>query len=116
MYGDVDLLMLETIVDTLTAKAPIASITELFEKSGKRVPLVISGTVVDRSGRILSGQTVEAFLISIAHADPLVVGLNCALGPGETEPYIEELAHATKRYVSPYPNAGLPDPLPPTRF
>src|SRR5438445_730642 len=77
-----DLLMVETIFDTLNAKAAIAAITELFEKSGKRVPLVISGTVTDRSGRILSGQTVEAFLISIAHAQPMAVGLNCALGPG----------------------------------
>jgi 5-methyltetrahydrofolate--homocysteine methyltransferase len=116
LEGGVDLLLVETIFDTLNSKAAIAAITELFESTGKRVPLVISGTVVDRSGRILSGQTVEAFLISIAHADPLVVGLNCALGPGEMEPYIEELAHATNRYVSAYPNAGLPDPLSPTGF
>ncbi|MFN2621237.1 MAG: methionine synthase [Chthoniobacterales bacterium] len=116
LEGGVDLLLVETIFDTLNAKAAIAAITELFESTGRRVPLVISGTVVDRSGRILSGQTVEAFLISIAHADPLVVGLNCALGPGEMEPYIEELAHATNRYVSAYPNAGLPDPLSPTGF
>src|SRR5436190_9320544 len=116
LEGGVDLLMLETIFDTLNAKAAIAAITELFEKTGKTVPLIISGTVTDRSGRILSGQTVEAFLTSIAHADPLVVGLNCALGPGEMEPYIEELAHGTNRYVSAYPNAGLPDPLSPTGF
>src|SRR5204862_5668366 len=116
LEGGVDLLLVETIFDTLTSKAAIAAITELFDATGKRIPLVFSGTVVDRSGRILSGQTVEAFLISIAHADPLVVGLNCALGPGEMEPYIEELAHATKRYVSAYPNAGLPDPLSPTGF
>ncbi|HEY8835990.1 MAG TPA: homocysteine S-methyltransferase family protein, partial [Chthoniobacterales bacterium] len=116
LEGGVDLLMVETIFDTLNAKAAIAAITELFEKTGKRVPLIISGTVTDRSGRILSGQTVEAFLTSIAHADPLVVGLNCALGPGEMEPYIEELAHGTSRYVSAYPNAGLPDPLSPTGF
>jgi 5-methyltetrahydrofolate--homocysteine methyltransferase len=116
LEGGVDLLMVETIFDTLNAKAAIAAITELFEKLGRTVPLVISGTVTDRSGRILSGQTVEAFLTSIAHADPLVVGLNCALGPGEMEPYIEELAHGTSRYVSAYPNAGLPDPLSPTGF
>ncbi|MCA1660308.1 MAG: homocysteine S-methyltransferase family protein, partial [Verrucomicrobiaceae bacterium] len=116
MEGGVDLLMVETIFDTLNAKAAIAAISELFEKSGKRVPLIISGTVTDRSGRILSGQTVEAFLTSIAHADPLVVGLNCALGPAEMEPYIEELAHGSTRYVSAYPNAGLPDPLSPTGF
>ncbi|HSP45801.1 MAG TPA: homocysteine S-methyltransferase family protein, partial [Chthoniobacterales bacterium] len=116
LEGGVDLLMIETIFDTLNAKAAITAITELFETTGKTVPLIISGTVTDRSGRILSGQTVEAFLTSIAHADPLVVGLNCALGPGEMEPYIEELAHGTRRYVSAYPNAGLPDPLSPTGF
>jgi 5-methyltetrahydrofolate--homocysteine methyltransferase len=116
MEGGVDLLMVETIFDTLNAKAAIAAIAELFEKSGKSVPLIISGTVTDRSGRILSGQTVEAFLTSIAHAKPLVVGLNCALGPGEMEPYIEELAHGTSLFTSAYPNAGLPDPLSPTGF
>src|SRR5687768_12641396 len=116
MEGGVDLLMVETIFDTLNAKAAIAAISELFQKSGKSVPLIISGTVTDRSGRILSGQTVEAFLTSIAHAKPLVVGLNCALGPAEMEPYIEELAHGPSKYVSAYPNAGLPDPLSPTGF
>jgi 5-methyltetrahydrofolate--homocysteine methyltransferase len=116
LEGGVDLLFVETIFDTLNAKAAIAAIAELFEKTGRSVPLIISGTVTDRSGRILSGQTVEAFLTSIAHADPLVVGLNCALGPGEMEPYIEELAHVTRKYVSAYPNAGLPDPLSPTGF
>jgi 5-methyltetrahydrofolate--homocysteine methyltransferase len=116
LEGGVDLLMVETIFDTLNAKAAIAAIAELFEKTGKIVPLIISGTVTDLSGRILSGQTVEAFLTSIAHAKPLVVGLNCALGPGEMEPYIEELAHGTSKYVSAYPNAGLPDPLSPTGF
>jgi 5-methyltetrahydrofolate--homocysteine methyltransferase len=116
MEGGVDLLMVETIFDTLNAKAAIAAISELFEKTGKSVPLVISGTVTDRSGRILSGQTVEAFLTSISHAKPLVVGLNCALGPAEMEPYIEELAHGSSKYVSAYPNAGLPDPLSPTGF
>jgi 5-methyltetrahydrofolate--homocysteine methyltransferase len=116
LEGGVDLLMVETIFDTLNAKAAIAAITELFERSGQTVPLIISGTVTDRSGRILSGQTVEAFLTSIAHAQPLVVGLNCALGPGEMEPYIEELAHGSSLYTSAYPNAGLPDPLSPTGF
>jgi 5-methyltetrahydrofolate--homocysteine methyltransferase len=116
LEGGVDLLAVETIFDTLNAKAAIAAITELFEKTGRRIPLLISGTVTDRSGRILSGQTVEAFLTSIAHAEPLIVGLNCALGPGEMEPYIEELAHTTSNYVSAYPNAGLPDPLSPTGF
>jgi 5-methyltetrahydrofolate--homocysteine methyltransferase len=116
LEGGVDLLMVETIFDTLNAKAAIAAIAEIFEKSGRRVPLIISGTVTDLSGRILSGQTVEAFLTSIAHAKPLVVGLNCALGPREMEPYIEELAHGPSPYTSAYPNAGLPDPLSPTGF
>src|SRR3954470_22790023 len=116
LEGGVDLLLVETIFDTLNSKAAIAAISELFETTGKRVPLIISGTVTDRSGRILSGQTVEAFLTSISHADPLVVGLNCALGPAEMEPYIEELAHGTNKYVAAYPNAGLPDPLSPTGF
>lgn len=116
LEGGVDLLMVETIFDTLNAKAAIAAITEIFEECGKRVPLIISGTVTDRSGRILSGQTVEAFLISIAHAKPMVVGLNCALGPREMEPYIEELARGASRYTIAYPNAGLPDPLSPTGF
>jgi 5-methyltetrahydrofolate--homocysteine methyltransferase len=116
LEGGVDLLMVETIFDTLNAKAAIAAITEIFEKSGQTVPLIISGTVTDLSGRILSGQTVEAFLVSITHAKPLVVGLNCALGPREMEPYIEELAHGSSRYTSAYPNAGLPDPLSPTGF
>src|SRR5256714_8147601 len=116
LEGGVDLLLVDTTFDTLNAKAAIAAISELFETTGKRVPLIISGTVTDRSGRILSGQTVEAFLISIAHANPVVVGLNCALGPAEMEPYIEELAHAAETYVAAYPNAGLPDPLSPTGF
>jgi 5-methyltetrahydrofolate--homocysteine methyltransferase len=116
LEGGVDLLMVETIFDTLNAKAAIAAIAEIFEEAAQTVPLIISGTVTDRSGRILSGQTVEAFLTSIAHAEPLVVGLNCALGPREMEPYIEELAHGPSPYTSAYPNAGLPDPLSPTGF
>src|SRR6266576_6517694 len=89
LEGGVDLLFVETIFDTLNAKAAIAAITELFAKLGRTVPLIISGTVTDRSGRILSGQTVEAFLTSIEHARPLVIGLNCALGPDEMEPFLE---------------------------
>src|SRR3954469_17601272 len=116
LQGGVDVLLVETIFDTLNSKAAIAAISDLFQTTGKRIPLIISGTVTDRSGRILSGQTVEAFLTSIAHAEPLVVGLNCALGPAEMEPYIEELAHTTNKYVAAYPNAGLPDPLSPTGF
>jgi 5-methyltetrahydrofolate--homocysteine methyltransferase len=114
--GDVDLLIVETIFDTLNAKAALFAIAEVFEKSGKKLPLIISGTVTDRSGRTLSGQTVEAFLISIANAQPLIVGLNCSLGPDEMEPYIEELARISPYYMSAYPNAGLPDPLSETGF
>ncbi len=114
--GDVDLLIVETIFDTLNAKAALFAIAEVFEKTGKKIPLMISGTVTDRSGRTLSGQTVEAFLISIAHAHPLVAGLNCALGPDEMEPFIEEFARVAPFYVSAYPNAGLPDPLSETGF
>ena len=114
--GGVDVLAVETIFDTLNAKAAIAAIMQVFERAGKTVPLIISGTVTDRSGRTLSGQTVEAFLISVAHANPLVLSLNCALGPDEMEPYIEELAHTATTYTCAYPNAGLPDPLSATGF
>ena len=114
--GDVDLLIVETIFDTLNAKAALFAISEVFEQTGKTVPLMISGTVTDRSGRTLSGQTVEAFLISVGHVQPLILGLNCALGPDEMEPYIEELARTSPYYLSAYPNAGLPDPLSETGF
>src|SRR5437773_125226 len=116
LEGDVDLLLVETIFDTLNAKAALFAIAKVFEQTGKKVPLMISGTVTDRSGRTLSGQTVEAFLISIAHAQPLIVGLNCALGPDEMEPYVEELARISPNLISAYPNAGLPDPLSETGF
>src|SRR5438105_7861930 len=116
LEGGVDLLMVETIFDTLNAKAALFAIAEAFEESGRTIPLVISGTVTDRSGRILSGQTVEAFLNSIEHARPLAIGLNCALGPDEMEPFLEELAHTSSTFVRAYPNAGLPDPLCETGF
>jgi 5-methyltetrahydrofolate--homocysteine methyltransferase len=116
LEGGVDLLAVETIFDTLNAKAAISAISQVFEKAGKNIPLIISGTVTDRSGRTLSGQTVEAFLISVAHAKPLVLSLNCALGPDEMEPYVEELSHHAITYTGAYPNAGLPDPLSPTGF
>src|SRR5881397_678615 len=116
MEGDVDLLIVETVFDTLNAKAALFAIAEVFEKTGKKLPLMISGTVIDKAGRNLSGQTVEAFLISIAHAQPLIVGLNCSLGPDEMEPYIEELARISPYFMSAYPNAGLPDPLSETGF
>src|ERR1043165_8765322 len=83
---------------------------------GRTLPLMISGTITDRSGRTLSGQTLEAFLISVRHAQPLILGLNCALGPDEMEPYIEELSRISPYYSSAYPNAGLPDPLSETGF
>ncbi|MBO0695705.1 MAG: homocysteine S-methyltransferase family protein [Verrucomicrobia bacterium] len=116
LEGGVDLLIVETIFDTLNGKAALFAITDAFQETGRSVPLMISGTVIDKSGRNLSGQTVEASLISIAHAQPLVVGLNCSLGPDEMEPFVEELARISPYYMSAYPNAGLPDPLSPTGF
>src|SRR5438477_810932 len=109
--GNVDLLIVETIFDTLNGKAALFAAADVFEQKGKKLPLIVSGTVTDKAGRTLSGQTVEAFLISIAHAKPLVTGLNCSLGPDEMNPFIEELARVAPVYVSAYPNAGLPDPL-----
>lgn len=107
--GGADLLLLETIFDTLNAKAAIYAIEEEFEARGARVPLMISVTITDASGRTLSGQTLEAFWISIRHANPLSVGINCALGGNEMRPYIEELSKIADTYVSAYPNAGLPN-------
>ena len=116
LEGGVDLLIVETIFDTLNGKAALFAISDAFEKIGGNVPLMISGTVIDKSGRNLSGQTVEASLISIAHAEPLIFGLNCSLGPDEMVPFVEELARVSPYYMSAYPNAGLPDPLSPTGF
>src|SRR5213083_2250520 len=116
LEGGVDLLIVETIFDTLNGKAALFAISDAFEKIGGNVPLMISGTVIDKSGRNLSGQTVEASLISIAHAEPLIFGLNCSLGPDEMEPFVEELARVSPYYMSAYPNAGLPDALSPTGF
>ena len=116
LEGGVDLLIVETIFDTLNGKAALFAITDALERTGHKVPLMISGTVIDKSGRNLSGQTVEASLISIAHAEPVIVGLNCSLGPDEMEPFVEELARISPYYMSAYPNAGLPDPLSPTGF
>ena len=114
--GGVDLLLAETTFDTLNLKAALFAIEEQFEKLGYRLPVMASGTITDASGRTLTGQTTEAFWISISHAPLLSVGLNCALGPKELRPYIEELARIAPIYVSCYPNAGLPDPLSPTGF
>ncbi len=107
--GGADLLLLETIVDTLNAKAGIVAIEEVFEERGVRLPLMLSVTVTDRSGRTLSGQTIDAFWVSIAHAKPFSVGINCSLGAREMRPYVAELARLADCWVSCYPNAGLPN-------
>jgi 5-methyltetrahydrofolate--homocysteine methyltransferase len=115
--GGADVLLVETIFDTLNAKAALFAIDEFFEQSGERLPIIISGTVTDASGRILSGQTVTAFWHSVRHARPLAVGLNCALGAALMRPYIQELAKvAQDTYISCYPNAGLPNPMSETGF
>ncbi len=114
--GGADLLLIETIFDTLNAKAAIFAVEAEFERRGIRVPVMISGTVTDASGRILSGQTVEAFWHSVRHARPISVGLNCALGATLMRPYIEELAKIADCFVSVYPNAGLPNPMSDTGF
>jgi 5-methyltetrahydrofolate--homocysteine methyltransferase len=115
--GGVDLFLVETIFDTLNAKAAIFALDELMEDSGERLPVIVSGTVTDASGRILSGQTVTAFWHSVRHAKPLAIGLNCALGATLMRPYIEELAKAAgATAISCYPNAGLPNPMSDTGF
>ncbi|MGA4643678.1 methionine synthase [Limisphaera sp. 4302-co] len=114
--GGVDVLLIETIFDTLNAKAAVFAAEEVFEAAGRRLPVMISGTITDRSGRTLIGQTLEAFWIAVEHARPLTVGLNCALGPREMRPFAEELAGMVSAYTCFYPNAGLPDPLSPTGF
>jgi 5-methyltetrahydrofolate--homocysteine methyltransferase len=108
--------LVETVFDTLNAKAAIFAIEEFFENSKQRLPLMISGTVTDASGRILSGQTVEAFWNSLRHAKPIMFGLNCALGATLMKPYIAELAKICDTAVSCYPNAGLPNPMSDTGF
>ncbi|MEY3410913.1 MAG: methionine synthase, partial [Pseudomonadota bacterium] len=114
--GGVDILMVETIFDTLNCKAALFAIDAFFEESGKRLPLMISGTVTDASGRILSGQTVPAFWHSVRHAKPLTIGLNCALGAALMRPYAEELSKIADTFVCIYPNAGLPNPMSDTGF
>ncbi len=117
LEGGCDLYIVETIFDTLNAKAAIFALDELMEASGERLPVIVSGTVTDASGRILSGQTVAAFWHSVRHARPLAVGLNCALGAAMMRPYIEELGKAAAdTWVSCYPNAGLPNPMSETGF
>lgn len=115
--GGVDLFLVETIFDTLNAKAAIFALDELMDDTGEHLPVIVSGTVTDASGRILSGQTVTAFWHSVRHAKPLAIGLNCALGATLMRPYIEELAKAAgATAISCYPNAGLPNPMSDTGF
>jgi 5-methyltetrahydrofolate--homocysteine methyltransferase len=109
LEGGVDLLLVETVFDTLNAKAALFAIEEHFSRTGRRLPVIVSGTITDASGRTLSGQTAQAFYNSVRHARPLAVGLNCALGAKELRPYVEELAGIAETYVSCHPNAGLPN-------
>ncbi|HEY0297084.1 MAG TPA: methionine synthase, partial [Bordetella sp.] len=114
--GGIDIVLIETIFDTLNAKAAIFAVEEVFEARGVRLPVMISGTVTDASGRILSGQTVEAFWNSVRHARPVTIGLNCALGAALMRPYVAELSKLCDTYVCVYPNAGLPNPMAETGF
>jgi 5-methyltetrahydrofolate--homocysteine methyltransferase len=111
-----DLILCETVFDTLVLKAAVFAIDEAFEARGFRLPLMISGTITDQSGRTLTGQTTEAFWNSVRHAQPISIGMNCALGGEQMRPHIAELAKKADIYVSCYPNAGLPNPLSPTGF
>jgi 5-methyltetrahydrofolate--homocysteine methyltransferase len=114
--GGADVLLVETIFDTLNCKAALFAIDQYFEETGTRLPIMISGTVTDASGRILSGQTVPAFWNSVRHAKPLTIGLNCALGAALMRPYAEELSKIADTFVCIYPNAGLPNPMSDTGF
>jgi 5-methyltetrahydrofolate--homocysteine methyltransferase len=114
--GGADVLLVETIFDTLNCKAALFAIDTFFEETGRRLPIMISGTVTDASGRILSGQTVPAFWNSVRHAKPLTIGLNCALGAALMRPYAEELSSIADTFVCIYPNAGLPNPMSDTGF
>src|SRR5690606_19772283 len=107
--GGADILLIETIFDTLNAKAALYAIAELEEARGEKIPVMISGTITDRSGRMLSGQTPEAFWNSIRHAAPLTVGLNCALGAKEMRAHMAEIARVADTLTCAYPNAGLPN-------
>lgn len=114
--GKVDIILIETIFDTLNAKAAIFAVESVFEERGIRLPVMVSGTVTDASGRVLSGQTVEAFWNSVRHARPVTIGLNCALGAALMRPYVAELSKICNTYVCVYPNAGLPNPMAETGF
>jgi 5-methyltetrahydrofolate--homocysteine methyltransferase len=114
--GGADLILIETIFDTLNAKAAVFAVQQVFDQRGASVPIMISGTITDKSGRTLTGQTTEAFYNSLAHARPLSIGLNCALGAEELRQYVAEMARVANCYVSAHPNAGLPNPLAPTGY
>lgn len=109
MDGGADLLLLETITDTLNVKAALFAIQELFEEQGREIPVMVSGTITDASGRILSGQTAEAFLVSVSHVPLLSIGLNCAMGASALRPYLKVIHERSPFFVSAYPNAGLPN-------
>jgi len=109
LEGGVDLFMVETVFDTLNAKAALFALEEVFGEEGTRWPVMVSGTLTDASGRTLSGQTLEAFANSVRHAEPFSVGLNCALGPKQLRPYVEELSRICDGLTSCHPNAGLPN-------
>ncbi|MCC5859808.1 MAG: methionine synthase [Ectothiorhodospiraceae bacterium] len=109
VHGGADILLIETIFDTLNAKAAIFALEELFQEIGQRLPVMISGTITDASGRTLSGQTTEAFWNSVRHAQPFTVGLNCALGAEQMRPFVQEISRVADTYVTIYPNAGLPN-------
>ncbi|NYT45163.1 methionine synthase [Alcaligenaceae bacterium] len=116
LEGGIDIVLIETIFDTLNAKAAIFAVETVFEERGIRLPVMVSGTVTDASGRILSGQTVEAFWNSVRHARPITIGLNCALGAALMRPYVAELSKICDTYICVYPNAGLPNPMAETGF
>jgi 5-methyltetrahydrofolate--homocysteine methyltransferase len=110
--GGADIILIETIFDTLNSKAAIIAVQKYLDEKGIQLPVMISGTIVDQSGRTLSGQTVEAFYISVSHAKNLVsVGLNCALGAKQMRPFVEDLSNASDKFLSVYPNAGLPNEM-----
>ena len=109
MRGGVDIILIETIFDTLNAKAAIYGLQKLFDEVGYSVPLILSVTITDQSGRTLSGQTTEGFWNAVRHAKPIAVGINCALGPDLMRPYVSEMSRIADTYVSAYPNAGLPN-------
>ncbi|VAW86919.1 5-methyltetrahydrofolate--homocysteine methyltransferase [hydrothermal vent metagenome] len=114
--GGTDIILIETVFDTLNAKAAIFAVQSVYEELGVELPIMISGTITDASGRTLSGQVTEAFYNALAHAKPIAIGLNCALGADELRQYVEELSRVASCYVSAHPNAGLPNPLAPTGY